>query len=151
MSDDWTPGAGSRTLTPEAGMLGLGGRRVTYVAGGVYNDDLRSGLPVAQWPGADLTDPATRYLALAQLARRVGLDSAWGCLLCYEGVEYGGWSLRVVGRRWLRLYSPEIAPSRIVGRLTHGEDFSWLVVPGINTDDALDALDRALWATRGTP
>jgi hypothetical protein len=170
MSDDWTPGAGSRTLTPEAGMLFRGRYPDSPFRLHDFGEGVADLYDVEEWGDKfwwqqpegrdggpyddmrpDLTDPATRYLALAQLARRVGLDSAWGCLLCYEGVEYGGWSLRVVGRRWLRLYSPEIAPSRIVGRLTHGEDFSWLVVPGINTDDALDALDRALWATRGTP
>jgi hypothetical protein len=153
MSDDYTLGAGARTLTPEAGMQ-------------VYTD----GVPMmrlqhsvatgAGWAGwaPDLTDPATRYLALAQLARRVGLDATSGVLWYRSG--RGEWTLSVAPTPGQHAGSPPLAETvrRLVSDPPNAAMIAqmerrqvgplWLHVPGINTDDALD---RALWATRGTP
>ena len=138
MSDDWTPGAGARTLTPEAGMLGIDRMRVACVSGDTlwrHGDALP--YAIEGWHVADLHDPATRYLALAQLARRVGLDPAWGVTWEQDDSDAGQWHLHTPTGG--RTYHPRHASERS----TH--------VPGIDTDDPAEALDRALWATRGQP
>jgi hypothetical protein len=147
MSDDWTPGAGSRTLTPEAGMLVAWNGTSMRLIGEPAREACGRGC-TSWWavraPGnrssawvPDLADPATRYLALAQLARRVGLDPAWGVTWEQDDSDAGQWHLHTPTGG--RTYHPRHASERS----TH--------VPGIDTDDPAEALDRALWATRGQP
>lgn len=137
---EYTPGAGARTLEPEAGMLVFGPTfareprdfgRVEFSGGpGGACSYLTTSLGRCMSPtvSPDLSDPATRYLALAQLARRVGLEPAWG--VTWRQVN-GGWECN--GRGFYGY--PQTHPG-------------FTYVPGIDTDDAAAALDRALWATR---
>ena len=156
MSDDWTPGAGSRTLTPEAGMLFRGRYPDSPFRLHDFGEGVADLYDVEEWGDKfwwqqpegrdggpyddmrpDLTDPATRYLALAQLARRVGLDPTWGMTWEQDDSDAGQWHLHTPTGG--RTYHPRHASERS----TH--------VPGIDTDDPAEALDRALWATRGQP
>lgn len=166
MSTEWTPGAGARTLAPVEGMLGMDGYRVLGVSalgvpwvgrdGGSYG--FASVTPWEEQAGADLRDRATFLLALDELARRVGLDPAGGVMCCRSG--RGEWMIRVAPSGGQHAGSPPLAdserrltsapPNEATRRQMERRQIGplWLHVPGIDTDDPIEVLDRALLATK---
>lgn len=157
---DYEPGAGVRTLEPEAGMRvrpvpdehndpgkrGWFGRLVYTESTPIrtYHGRMyvcRPGMALEPYTDQpiDLTDPATRYLALAQLARRVGLDPTWQVAL---RMVPDGWALDAGGVLLLLLAHGE---DHATGGLTYA---GVRKIREIDTTDPTEALDRALWATR---
>ena len=162
-ADTYTPGCGARTLEPVAGMLyrhdagftvrciaaGEGVMAVAWEDGGIsaVEDDV----PVGDHT-PDLTDPATWLLALSALARRLGLDPTHGVRLRrIPGPGYG-WEIMARNPRPRKGRSDDghgCLYEQVPMRTGWGGPCFDAEVPGIDTDDAREALDRALWATRG--
>jgi len=96
---------------------------------------------------ADLTDRATFLLALDELARRVGLDPAGGCIWDRSDAELDGpgWVLTVGGYWHAYFVAPGGDPAPPMNRFSGVRHHT--VNEIFDTDDPLVALRAALEAT----